>query len=225
MRIVRRRRRSPWALGRGNLCSVTGQASNRTRASSETKRGAPDSVVDGAVPPSSCRLPSRNVSGWRARVFSPGCGPLQSAFEEQERGQKKMASAGYHHRDPTRMWYRCDSLSGPDPGGTLAIDLKDGNHFFCSYDKIYRLGGSRPCVFVSVGCASSSPSWPSSGFKQPHAVMKGCLQCLKEWLFSWQLRQRPRFSRRASARGERRPLPRGGSSVISESITTKPSAQ
>ena len=41
MRIVRRRRRSPWALDRGNLCCVAGQASNRTRASSETKRGPP----------------------------------------------------------------------------------------------------------------------------------------------------------------------------------------
>ena len=34
VRIVRRRRRSPWDLDRGNLCYVTGQASNRTRASS-----------------------------------------------------------------------------------------------------------------------------------------------------------------------------------------------
>ena len=29
VRIVRRRRRSPWALGIGNLCCVTGQTSNR----------------------------------------------------------------------------------------------------------------------------------------------------------------------------------------------------
>ena len=36
------------------------------------KEVPPDSVVDGAVPPSSCRLPLRNVPGWRARVFSPG---------------------------------------------------------------------------------------------------------------------------------------------------------
>ena len=41
MRIVRRRRRSPWALDKGNLRCVIGQASNRTRASSETKRDAP----------------------------------------------------------------------------------------------------------------------------------------------------------------------------------------
>ena len=65
VRIVRRRRGSPWALDKGNLCFVFGQASNRTRASSETKRGAPDSAVDGAVPPSSCRLALRNVPGWR----------------------------------------------------------------------------------------------------------------------------------------------------------------
>ena len=81
--------------------------------------------------------------------FRPGCGRLQRAFEEQERGQKRRASAGYHHRDPTCMWYR-DSLPGPDPGGTLAIDLKYGDNFSCSGGKIYRLGGSRPCVFVNV---------------------------------------------------------------------------
>ena len=27
------------------------------------------------------------------------------------------------------MWYRCDSVPGPDPGGTLAIDLNDGDDF------------------------------------------------------------------------------------------------
>ena len=37
-----------------------------TRASPEIKRGVPDSVVDSVVPPSSCRLPVRNVPGWRA---------------------------------------------------------------------------------------------------------------------------------------------------------------
>ena len=72
VRLVRRWRRSPWALDRDNQCCVIKQASNRTRASSEIKRGAPDGVVDGAVPPSSCRLPLRNVPGWRARVFPLG---------------------------------------------------------------------------------------------------------------------------------------------------------
>ena len=70
-------------------------------------------------------------------------------------------------------------------------------------------------------CASSSPSSPRSGFKRPLALMKGYLQCLKEWLSSWQLRQSPRFSRRASAQGERRPLQRGGSSVLNEAIMAK----
>ena len=41
VRIVRRRRRSPSARDRDNLSCVTGQASNRTRASSETKIVAP----------------------------------------------------------------------------------------------------------------------------------------------------------------------------------------
>ena len=152
--------------------------------------------------------------------FRPGCGRVQSAFQE-ERGQKRRASAGYHHRDPTCMWYRCDSLPGPDPGGTLAIDLKDGDDFSCSGDKIYRLGGSRPCVFVNVGCVIVAKVAKFRVEAQPLAVMKGCLQCLKEWLSSWQLRQSPRFSRRTSARGERRPLQRGGPSVLNEALTAK----
>ena len=41
VRIVRRRPRSPWALDRDKMCCVFGQASNRTRASFETERGAP----------------------------------------------------------------------------------------------------------------------------------------------------------------------------------------
>ena len=45
------------------------------------------------------------------------------------------------------------SLPGPDPGVTLAIDLKDGVDVACgcSGEKICRLGGIRPCVFVNVG--------------------------------------------------------------------------
>ena len=66
-------------------------------------------------------------------------------------GQKRRATAGYHHRDPTCMWYR-DSLPGHDPGGYFAIDLKDGDDLSCcSGEKIYRLGGNRPCVFDNVG--------------------------------------------------------------------------
>ena len=51
------------------------------------------------------------------------------------------------------MCYRRDSLSGPDPGGTLAIDLNDGDDFFCgcSGEKICRLGGSGSCVLANVG--------------------------------------------------------------------------
>ena len=84
--------------------------------------------------------------------FRTGYGRLQSEFEEQERGQKRRAIAGYHHGDPTCMWYRCDSFFGPDPGGTLAIDLKDGDDFPCGWsgERICCLGGSRPCVFVNV---------------------------------------------------------------------------
>ena len=51
------------------------------------------------------------------------------------------------------MCYRCDSLPGPDPGGTLATDLNDGDDFVCGClgENICRLGGSRPCVIANAG--------------------------------------------------------------------------
>ena len=102
-----------------------------TRAFSKTKRGVPDSVA--TVPyrrrAVDCRY--RMCQAGAREFFRPGYGRLQSAFEEQERGQKGRARAGYHHGDPTCMCYRCDSLPGPDPGGTLAIDLNDGDDFSC----------------------------------------------------------------------------------------------
>ena len=59
------------------------------------------------------------------------------------------------------MCYRRDSLSGPDPGGTLAIDLNDGDDFSCgcSGEKICRLGGSRSCVFANVGMRHRVVLW------------------------------------------------------------------
>ena len=50
------------------------------------------------------------------------------------------------------MWYRSDSSPGPDAGGTLTIDLKDGDNLSCCLgNKIYRLGRSTPWVVVNVG--------------------------------------------------------------------------
>ena len=63
--------------------------------------------------------------------FRLGYGRLQNAFEEQERRQKRRASAGYYHGDPTCTCYGCGNLPGPDPDGTLAINLKDGDDFSC----------------------------------------------------------------------------------------------
>ena len=106
--------------------------------------------------------------------FRPGYGRLQSEFEEQERRQKRRVSAGYHHDDSTCMCYRFDVLPCPEPGGTLAIDLKNGGDFSCgcSSDKIGRLGGNSPADLPTLVFASSSPRWPSSAFKQPVAEMK-----------------------------------------------------
>ena len=71
VRICDRRRRSPWALDRGNYRCVAGHISNRHRASCEVNEGAPDSVGGGragyAVPPSTCHSPVRKVP-WLARV-------------------------------------------------------------------------------------------------------------------------------------------------------------
>ena len=160
-----------------------------------------------------------------ARVyFRPGCGRLQSAFEEQERGQKRRVSAGYHHRDPTCMWYR-DSLPGPDPVGTLAIDVKIATIFLVVVRArrfIVSAVADHACLSTSVCVIVAKMT--NFRVQAALALMKGYLQCLKEWLSSWQLRQSPRFSRRASTRGERRPLQQGGSSVLNEAITAKPSA-
>ena len=63
--------------------------------------------------------------------FRKGCKRLQSSFDKQERGKKRLASAGYHNGDPTCMCHRCDSSPSPDLGGTLAIHQKDGDNFSC----------------------------------------------------------------------------------------------
>ena len=136
VRVVPRRRRSPWPLDRGNLCCVIGQASNRTRASSEIIRRCPPAVlltVPDRLRAVDCRYGMCHAGA--REYLRPGCGRPQSAFEEQERGQKRRVNAGYQYRDPTCMCCRCDSLPGPDPGGYLAIDLKGGDDFyFCPAD-------------------------------------------------------------------------------------------
>ena len=50
------------------------------------------------------------------------------------------------------MCCRCDSLLGPDPGDTLAIDLNDGDDFSCGCagENIGRRGGSWSCVLANV---------------------------------------------------------------------------
>ena len=69
-----------------------------------------------------------------------------------------------------RVWYCCGSWPCAVPGGTLGIDLNDGDGISCcSSDKIYRLGGSRPCVFVNVGvrhCRQAGEDQGSSSYSQ-----------------------------------------------------------
>ena len=103
VRIVRRRRRSPCALDKGHLCYIIGQASNRKRASSETKIGAPRqccrwcrTAVKLSIAVTECaRLARVSIS---ARVMS---GSKAHSRIRSGRGQKRRASTGYHHRDPT----------------------------------------------------------------------------------------------------------------------------
>ena len=113
----------------------------------------PYSVVEAAVPPSSCRLPLYVMCLAGAReYFRPGYWRLQSAFEVRDRGQERQVSTGHQYRDLTCMWYRSDIFPGRDAGGTFEIDLEDGDGFpCCSYDKMNSLGGSRACVLVNVG--------------------------------------------------------------------------
>ena len=66
--------------------------------------------------------------------FHWGCRQLQGAFQEQEREQKRRTRVGHHHGGQACMGYRgyrCVCLPGLFPGGTLAIDLNDGDDFCC----------------------------------------------------------------------------------------------
>ena len=65
--------------------------------------------------------------------FRSGCGHPLGAFRKQLREQKRRARVGHHHGRQTCMGYRgyqCDRLPGLGPGGTLAVDLNDGDDFF-----------------------------------------------------------------------------------------------
>ena len=108
-----------------------------TRASCETNGGVPYSAAGGRVgcdvPPSSCHFPVRKVPGSRAFGFPLGLCQPRSAFRERPREQTRRARVGHHHGDQTCMGYRgycCDCLPAPGPGGTLAIDLNDGDNFY-----------------------------------------------------------------------------------------------
>ena len=91
-------------------------------------------------------LCERYLAGARSG-FRSGCGQPQGAFQEQQREQKKRVRVGHHHGGPTCVGYRgylCDCLPGPVPGGTVAIDLDDGDSFSygCACEKICRRGGN-----------------------------------------------------------------------------------
>ena len=106
--------------------------------------------------------------------FRPGCGRLQNASQEQERGQKRRARTGYHHGDPKCMCYRCDSLPGPDPGDTLAIDLEDGDDFSCgcSGERIFTIAAvaCHTCLLSSARVVVAKLA-KFSGFEQPLALI------------------------------------------------------
>ena len=133
-----------------------------TRASSAKPRGVSPTVLSTDRPGVPYRRRAVNCrygmcqAGARSD-FRPGYERLQSAFQEQERGQKRRARMGYHHGDPTRMCCGPDSLSGHGPGRTLAISLNDGGDFSCGCfgDKICCFSGRRSCVLANVGMRHS----------------------------------------------------------------------
>ena len=107
----------------------------------------------------------------------------------------------------------------------LALIVKDGDDFSCgcSGEKIvvsavadHACVATSVCVIVAklakfrVQAATRS----NEGMRTMHDGMVVFVA----------VEANPRFSRRALARGERRPLQRGGSSVLNEAITATPSA-
>ena len=61
--------------------------------------------------------------------------------------------------------YLALSLPIPDSGGTLAIDLNDGDDFSCgcSGEEVCLLGGSRSCVLANVGMRHRRQVGPVQG--------------------------------------------------------------
>ena len=130
----------------------------------------------------SARSRRRNINlaegGWRARVSAriAGCFMAHSrSISGGVRGRRgRNTNMVVRH-----VCYCCGCLPGPDPGGTLAVVLNDGDDFSCGYsgEKIWRRGGSWLCVLAKQRrYASPSPSWPSLGFKQPLASVNECQQ-------------------------------------------------
>ena len=150
VRICDRRRRSPWAHNRCNLCCVIGQVGSRYTINLRNKRRGPDSTVGGrvgcAAPPSNCHLPVRKVTGWRAFGFPLGLWATPRRIPGTAAGAKEAGEGG------TPPWwpdvygcrgYRCDYLPDLGPGGTPAFDLNDCDDFsWCVPEKTCRRRGS-----------------------------------------------------------------------------------
>ena len=109
--------------------------------------------------------------GWRALAFPPGFwADSKRAFQEQERGQKRRARAEYLHGNPTCMCCHRDSLPGPEPGGTFALGLNDGDDFSygCSGENIFAVSAvenhaclpTSACVIVAklANCRVQTPA-------------------------------------------------------------------
>ena len=135
-RICDRRRRSPCARNRGNLCYVIGQAGNRYTSILRNKRRCPRQCCrrTGRVCRTAVELSIAGAEGtWLARSgLRSDCGQPQAAFREQQREQKRQARVGHLHGGQMCMGFRCDCcccLPGPCTGGTIAIDLNDCDDF------------------------------------------------------------------------------------------------
>ena len=123
-----------------------------------------------------------------------------------------------------RECYRCDSLSGPDPGGTLAIDLNflvvvRARRFAVSTVADYACLPTSVCVIVAKS-AKFRVQTAARINERISTILEGVVVLVA-------VEAKPPVFRRVSARveGERRPLQRGGSSVSNEALTAKTSAQ
>ena len=172
-----------------------------------------------------CRC-ARYLAGARSG-FRSGCGQPLCALREQPWEEKRGARVGHHHGGQTctgYRGYRCDCQPGLGPGGTLAIDLETIFLVVLAGRVAVAAIASHTCVPPSVSIIITK----LAEFRvQTAARVNKWVPTVSEGVcvFVAVETKSPVFSEGSTrAEGERRPLERGGSSVLNEALTRKISA-